>query len=218
MTKRWRRQTAGEQRKRRPRLRILAVVVALIVLFPVVSLSRAVFSPGTDSASAKAAEWARGHGLGFAVTAAEELVYKLNPPATGGTPDPSLLAPPVVAPSANSPSQGGAGSGANAKTRTASGRQIRPRVPMSTLAQPPLPGEGVFQTVVNSSRGPAVQLARLRPDRIHTSYLAAVTVLSHGAVRFVQHPGYDQPGQLHLWRQADVLTPAHRNGLAATFQ
>ena len=174
-------------------------------------------APGTDSVSAKGAEWARGHGLGFAVTAAEELAYRLNPPTTGGTPDPSLLAPPTAAPTTGRRAHSGTTSGVNSGTSNAGQAQIRPRVPMATLARPALAGEGVFRTVVTSSRGPAVQLAYLRPDQVHTSYLAAVTVLSHGAIRYVQHPGYDQPGQLSLWSQADTLTPTHRSGLATTF-
>ncbi len=179
----------------------MIAVMVLIVGFPAVSLGQALTAPGTDPAAAKAAEWARGHGLGFAVTAAEEIAYTLNPPRTGGTPDLSLLPPPTVGPPP--------GHTSNASTR--------PHSPLTTVTQPALPGEGVFQTLVNSNRGPAVQLAYLRPDRVHTSYLAAVTVLSHGIVRYVQHPGHDQPGQLNRWRQADAITPAHRSGLAATF-
>lgn len=182
-------------------------VVVLIVLFPAVSLGRAVMAPGTDPVAAKAAEWARGHGLGFAVTAAEEIAYKLNPPRTGGTPDLSLLSPPSARPIP----RGRSGAGKTPGT-------VRPsHAPLTTVTQPALPGEGVFRTVVNSDQGPAVQLAYLRPDGVHTSYLAAVTVLSRDAVRYVQHPGYDQPGQLAHWRQADSITSAHRSGLAVTF-
>lgn len=215
--KRRRRPAVRAPRRKRPRLRILAILVALILCLPAVSLSRALLAPGTDSASAKAAEWARGHGLGFAVTAAEELAYRLNPPTTGGTPDPSLLSPPMAAPTTDQKSPSGTTSGINSGAPSAGPAQIRPRVPMSTVARPALAGEGVFRTVVNSNRGPAVQLAYLRPDQVHTSYLAAVTVLSHGAIRYVQHPGYDQPGQLGRWSEPDTLTPDHRNGLAATF-
>jgi len=201
VTKRSRVTLTGPRRRRRRRRRQIVIgVLVLIVLFPAVSLGRAVTAPGTDPVAAKAAEWARGHGMGFAVTAAEEIAYKLNPPRAGGTPDLSLLSPPSVQP----PS----GHKSNAEM---------PHSPLTTVAQPALPGEGVFRTMVNSDRGPAVQLAYLRPDEVHTSYLAAVTVLSRGAVRYVQHPGYDQPGQLHRWRQADSITPAHRSGLAATF-
>ncbi len=199
--------TSGSTR----RLRLAALaggLVLVLLLIPVVSLGRAVAAPGTDPVAAKAAEWARGHGLGFAVTAAEELVYWLNPPRTGGTPDPSLLGSAV----------GGQGPPQDSPAPP-TGRQARihPRSALRTLVQPALPGEGVFRTAVASKRGPAVQLAYLRPDRVHTSYLAAVLALNRGAVRFVQHPGYDEPGQLHRWRQPDSLTPAARAGLAATF-
>lgn len=206
MRKRSRAQVTDPRRRRRRQ--ILIGVLVLIVLFPAVSLGRAVTAPGTDPVAAKAAEWARGHGLGFAVTAAEEIAYKLNPPRTGGTPDLSLLSPPTVPPpSGDKPSAG----------NTSGGKVVPSHSPLATVTQPALPGEGMFQTVVNSNRRPAVQLAYLRPDGVHTSYLAAVTVLSRGVVRYVQHPGHDQPGQLVRWRQADSITPANRSGLAATF-
>ena len=193
------------------RLRLLAlagVLVMILMAAPAVSLGRTLVAPGTDSVSARVAEWARGHGLGFGVTAAEELAYWLNPPRTGGAPDPSLLQPAV---------DGGI-PGKDNSTSSAAGRgKLHPRSPLSTLVQPAVPGEGVFRTVVASRRGPAVELAYLRPDRVHTSYLASVLVLNRGAVRFVQHPGYAEPGQLHRWRQADSLLPLARARLAATF-
>ncbi|MGI8457430.1 MAG: phosphodiester glycosidase family protein [Propionibacteriaceae bacterium] len=189
------------------RLLIMASALVLALLVPVVSLGRAVATPGTDTAAAKAAEWARGHGLGFAVTAAEEIAYRLNPPRIGGTPDPSLL----------TPATGGGVTGDHPTSGTEHGATTHVRSVLRTLVQPALPGEGRFVTVVGSKRVPAVQLAYLRPDDVHTSYLAAVLVMSRGAVRFVQHPGYAEPGQLPRWRQADSLTSSSQVGLAATF-
>lgn len=199
--------TAGSARRLRQAVLAGVLVLVLVLIVPVVSLGRALAAPGTDSVAAKTAEWARGHGLGFAVTVAEELVYRLNPPRTGGTPDPSLLGPAI----------GGGAEGDNPTTGPDPRARIHVRSTLRTLVEPALPGEGVFRAVVRSKRGPAVQLAYLRPDRVHTSYLAAVLVLNRGSVRFVQHPGYAEPGQLHRWRQADSLTPASRAGLAATF-
>ena len=193
---------------RQLRLAILASVLALVLLLvPLLSLGRALAAPGTDSVAARAAEWARGHGLGFAVTAAEELAYRLNPPRIGGSPDRSLLRPAI---------RGGV-KGDQPTTKPDPRARIHARATLRPLVSPALPGEGVFRTVVSSRRGPAVQLAYLRPDRVHTSYLAAVTVLSRGSVRFVQHPGYAEPGQLNRWRQSDSLSPTARASLAATF-
>jgi hypothetical protein len=167
------------------------------------SFVRAVAAPGTDPLSAKAAEWARGHGLGFVVTRAEELVNRVHPPATGGLPDPSLLRP-----------TGSTQSGPHGRPGSAIAG-LRPT--LAPLAVKALPGEGVFRAVVNVRGRPAVQLAYLRPDRVHTSYLTAVLVLDQSLVRFVQHPGYVEPAHLNLWSQPDTVPPGARTGLAATF-
>jgi hypothetical protein len=62
-----------------------------------------------------------------------------------------------------------------------------------------------------------VQLAYLRPDPVHTSYLAAVMIMNPELVRFVQHPGYAEPGQLQMWKQPDLVAQSDRGRLAATF-
>ncbi|MBA8792802.1 hypothetical protein FHX74_000396 [Friedmanniella endophytica] len=202
------------------RRRVLAGVLAaalVLLAFPGVSLGRALAAPTSDPLGAKAAEWARDHGLGFAVTAAEQVVYWLHPPKTGGTPDPSLLQPPA--------GSADGGSDTTAPGRDATGSTGRhhavawalPHAPLTTVATPALPGEGVFRTVVRVDGHPAVQVAYLRPDPVHTSYLAAVTVFDPRLVRFVQHPGATEPGHLGLFRQPDWLPPSERSGLLATF-
>jgi len=70
---------------------ILAGVIVLLVA-TTWSLVGALRAPGDDDASVKLAEWARDHGLGPVVTAAEAVQYRLNPPQSGGTPDSSEVA------------------------------------------------------------------------------------------------------------------------------
>ncbi|HET9649383.1 MAG TPA: phosphodiester glycosidase family protein [Microlunatus sp.] len=186
--------------RRWPRTLQLALVALLvIVLVPAVSLAKSLTAPSTDPLAARAAEWARGHGLGFLITAAEELSYRMSPPKSGGQPDPSLLRP------------------AASQPRTPGDARSVLHASLRTIASPSLPGEGVFRTVVSGRRGPAVQLAYLRPDRVHTSYLAAVMVMDPGLIRFVQHPGYAEPGRLQLWSQPDLVAQPDRGHLAATF-
>jgi hypothetical protein len=172
----------------------------VIALIPATSLTKALTAPGTDPLSARAAEWARGHGLGFLITGAEELTYHMHPPKTGGRPDPSLLRPALSQP----------------RTPPGATRALL-HAALRTIVAPALPGEGVFRAVVSGPRGPAVQLAYLRPDPVHTSYLAAVMVMDRALVRFVQHPGYAEPGQLQLWSQPDLVPQTDRANLAATF-
>ena len=190
---------AGSRRRlRRLGLGLAALVVIAVV--PAASLANALTAPGTDPLAARAAEWARGHGLGFLVTAAEELTYRMDPPKQGGRPDPSLLRPALSQP------------------RTAPGAaRAFLHAPLDTIVSPSLPGEGVFRAVVSSPQGPAVQLAYLRPDPVHTSYLAAVMIMNPELVRFVQHPGYAEPGQLQMWKQPDLVAQSDRGRLAATF-
>lgn len=182
----------------------------LVLLLPVAwSLGRAVTAPGTDSVAARVAEWGRDHGLGAIVTAGENLQYQLSPPKTGGTPDSQALA------------AAGLGKAATAvpasAPRPASGLQIPLHAPLVPLASPPLAGEGVFRTVVTVKGQPAVQVAYLRPDASHTSYLAGVVWMSGKLLRLVQHPGFEDPGHLGLFNTPDTVPASARASLVATF-
>ena len=195
-------------------------VVALLACVPAVSLGRTLAAPSSDPTAARVAEWARSNHLGFLVTLAEEVSYRISPPQTGGTPDPSLLQQQQTTPRR---SRTHSSSSTRTPTRTPPRRaqhSVAPKLlhpPLATIAKPALAGEGVFRTMVSSARGAAVQLAYLRPDTTHTSYLASILVLDQRALRFVQHPGSEEPGSLHLWKQPDYLPPAQRGSLAATF-
>ena len=195
---------AGSRRWLR-RLRLGLVALVVIALAPATSLAKSLTAPGTDPLAARAAEWARGHGLGFLITAAEELTYHMNPPRKGGRPDPSLLRPALS--QRRMPTD----------ARTPRDARTLLHASLRTIVSPSLPGEGVFRAVVSRPQGPAVQLAYLRPDPVHTSYLAAVMVIDPVLARFVQHPGYAEPGKLQLWSQPDLVTRADRGHLAATF-
>lgn len=161
-------------------------------------MGSALTAPGTDSVAARLAEWGRDHGLGAVVLGLEKLQYKLHPAQTGGTPPPGLLT--------------GASSGASGR----GGRELvvlRPRVP--TFAQPALPGEGVWRTLVTVHGQPSVQAAYLRPDGQHTSYLTGAVWMSSKLLRFALHPGFDQPGG--RWSVPDWIPPGRRRGLVATW-
>ncbi len=200
---------------RRGRLvRTAGLVVLTLGAYLGVSLGQALAAPGTDSVAARVAEWGRNHGMGVIVTTLEQLQYRLNPPKVGGTPDTALLR---GAKSTAKPS--GKASAAN-DASTLPHVSIQPvglQAPLAPVVSPHLPGEGVFHSVVTVKGQPAVQVAYLRPDSIHTSYLAGVVWMSSRLLSFVQHPGFTDPGHLGLWAQPDWLPPAQRAGLAATF-
>ena len=187
-------------------MRTLALIAVLLLGSVAWSLGRAVTAPGTDSMAARVAEWGRDHGMGVLVTAAENLQYQLHPPKVGGKLDPGALAQLGTAAS-QSPSS---------RSSTARGA-VALHAPLVPLASPVLAGEGVFRPVVTVKGQPAVQVAYLRPDSSHTSYLAGVVWMSGKLLRLVQHPGFEDPGHLGLWSQPDTVPASARAGLVATF-
>lgn len=131
---------AGSRRWLR-RLRLGLVALVVIALAPATSLAKSLTAPGTDPLAARAAEWARGHGLGFLITAAEELTYHLNPPRKGGRPDQSLLRPALS--QRRMPTD----------ARTPRDARTLLHASLRTIVSPSLPGEGVFGAVVSGPRG-----------------------------------------------------------------
>ena len=174
------------------------VILVLVLLLGSLawSIGRVLAAPGTDTVAARLAEWGRDHGLGFVVTAAENLQYTLHPPKVGGQ-----LAPKVLK---------------DLSTATTP-PQVPVHAPLDPLVTPALAGEGVFERKVSVLGQPAVQVAFLRPDVSHTSYLSGVVWMSGALLRLEQHPGFSDPGHLSLWSQSDHLSPAARAGLVATF-
>jgi len=194
-------ETAQKQSRKLPRLpRKWKLTIILVLILALGSLSwsigRTLAAPGTDTVAARLAEWGRDHGLGFVVTAAENLQYRLHPPKVGGKPATTVL---KDLSSATTPPQ------------------VAVHTPLDPLVTPALTGEGIFQEKVSVLGQPAVQVAYLRPDSSHTSYLAGVVWMSGSLLRLEQHPGFADPGHLNLWSQPDNLPPAARSGLVATF-
>ncbi len=177
-----------------------SVLLALVVFVLATgwSLVTALAAPG-DDVPTKLAEWARDHSLGFVVTTAENVQYKLNPPVTGGAPDSSILAAGAHEASA------GAQSGSSIPLQT---RLVGP-------VAPAISGEGVFVPAVRTAAGPVIQVTYVRPDNVHTSYLTGVAWMSH-TLRFVLHPGFQDPGTSGMSETSSV-TKSQYPGLAATF-
>lgn len=195
--------TTGPSSRRRHRARrILLVtgVACLALLSPVLwSLGQAISAPGTDSVSSRVAEWARRHGAGSLVTWLEQQTY--TPPKVGGAPasnSPLRSPAPTDAPSAR------AGRGADV---------LRPVVPP---AYPPLPGEGKWHVLEKVGGLPAVRVAYVRPDAVHTSYTAAIVRIDHRTIRAVYHPGTQDPGG-GPWPVPTYLAGHARVGLLAAF-
>lgn len=172
--------------------RTLLAAPSLFLFVLLWSIGTAVFAPGTDPLSAKLAEWGRNHYLAFVVTGLENAQYSISKPKVGGTLDPSA-----------------------SKALAESALSYVKRLP--SLVTPALPGEGDLKTVYKVNGQPAIQVGYLRPDAQHTSYLAGIAIMQSSLLRFVQHPGFSEPGRLTKLRSTDQLTGPDLPGLAATF-
>ena len=157
--------SASWLRRRWVKAVISAAVVTVVGVAAVTA--DALSAPGSDPAVAKLAEWARDHGLGRVVTTLEAWRYAHDQPAEGGEPDGGI---PRAA--------GASGNGADA-------------APLMPLAGgPPLPGEGAWQVVAAMRGRPAVEVAYLRPDGRHTSFVAGVLRMDPALVRGRAAPGH----------------------------
>ena len=175
----------------------------LIVVFCVwvgISVGQALVAPGGGSTSSKLAEWARDHYLGPVVTFGEWLTY--SPPKVGGKPGFSLAAP----------------SGVTASKQYKAAHGFQPNIPekLTSFASPPLPGEGVWRVLETVKGEPAMFGTFLRPDAVHTSYVAGIVSLDQRLVSFQLRPGAEDPGPGN-WKASSWIPPGTRRGLLATF-
>jgi len=197
----------------KPVRRFFLLGLALLLVIAGVSIVRALIVPGTDSASARVAEWARDHGMGDLVTFMEKEQYQHNLPKIGGAPVGGI------------PQAGGAYTNPTATT-TPPGRGNPANAGKGGLPAPAtlyplaggaaLPGEGAWQTVVETAKGqPAVRAASIRPDALHTSFLAGVLWIDPTFVRGQLRPGTTDPGG--SWQASSELTSSEYTTIAAAF-
>jgi len=172
--------------------RTLITLPSLFLIVVLWSVSTALLAPGTDPVTARLAEWGRNHYLGFVVTSLENAQYSISKPKVGGSLD----------------SQASQELAQNA---------IHYAKRIASIVTPALPGEGDLKTVYKVNGQPAIQVGFLRPDSQHTSYLAGVAIMQSALLRFVQHPGFSEPGQLEKLGASDQLKGPDLKGLAATF-
>lgn len=172
--------------------RTLIAVPSLFLILVTWSVSTALLAPGTDPVTARLAEWGRNHYLGFLVTTLENAQYSISKPKVGGSLD----------------SQASQELAQNA---------IQYAKRIESVVTPSLPGEGDLKTVYKVNGKAAIQVGFLRPDSQHTSYLAGVAIMQSALLRFVQHPGFSEPGHLEKLGTSDQLKGSDLNGLAATF-
>ena len=196
-------------RRRVTRRRIWVRRTGAVMVLPLAWLSWSVggvlMAPGTDTVTARLAEWARFHGMGGVVSELERVQYQLDPPKIGGAlaaAIPTATASPTTDPTAG-----------NLPTTAATPGPLQP---IPTQATPALPGEGQWQPLVSVGGKPAIRAAFLRPDALHTSYLTGVALIDQSLVRLELHPGYQVPGGSG-WSQPSEVPASERDALLATF-
>ena len=207
-----RRRSGGRGRAdkpRRPRLlrRLLshrsvqAILIVLVIFFGWVgwSVGQALTVPGNGTVSTRLAEWARDHYLGPVVTLGEWLTYKA--PKVGGKPQFSLTAP--------------KSSSGTSRTGTSTFQPIVPAT-LTSPAGAPLPGEGQWRLLASVNGYPAIYGTYLRPDSVHTSYVAGIASMDQRLLTFQLRPGAEDPGGSG-WGYSPYLPAGSRNGLLATF-
>jgi hypothetical protein len=178
-------------------MNILASAAAVVIVVIAAVVVQALRVPGTDGVEAKLAEWGRDHGLNREVTLLERIQYDEDPPAVGGSPPGGIAVP------------------AGAVTRVLPSTALDP-TPLGVLAPGPrLPNEGAWQTVVTVHGGSAVQVAELRPDASHTSFVAGVMRMDPKLIRGELRPGTRDPGG--SWKAATSLTAPEQRTVAAVF-
>jgi hypothetical protein len=168
------------------------------------SLGQALTVAGGGPISARLAEWGRFHHLGWLVNELERIQYDLHPPRTGGTVRggiPAVTTPAVVVPARH--------------VRTSAFALPVPR-PIVPFAHPALAGEGTWRTLVLVKGVPALRVAYLRPDAVHTSYLTGVFWFNPRLLTFQLHPGTQVPGGSG-WAVGPELASTGLGSLVATF-
>jgi hypothetical protein len=170
--------------QRRPKTTIAVVVVIALLAYPAGAYVAALRKPGTESFSARTAEWARDMKLGFAVDWMEQRQFATDQFAQGGSPDATAFsapegqatttvgtAPPVTVPHTPPPSR------------------------MASPVNPPDPLEGVWTPIGPQPKGlPGVYVTKVRPDTTHTSLTLFAAWIDPKLTDIVLHPGTDLPG------------------------
>jgi len=179
---------------------VLVVVVGFLVWLAV-SLGGALTNPALgSSASARLAEWARGHGGASAVNWIENEWYTHHPPKVGGKPPAGAIRRPGVAPT----------------TAAAGPAHLPPPTPVAPAVSPAIPGEGAWSPTGRLVGGvPAVYVTTLRPDTVHTSYVVGVAWMDTKLLKATLYSGSQIPGGGPYVHSAPIQASAASSLVAA---
>ena len=180
-----------------------ALILAVVLLWTGVSLIGALTNPALgSSAGARLAEWVRQHGGASIVNTIENEWYSHHPPRVGGTPPAGAIrkvtpTTTLVAPAAPS--------------------HLATPAPIIPIASPAIAGEGQWSPSGRLVGGvPAIYTTTLRPDAIHTSYVAAVAWMDTKLLKATLYSGSQIPGGGPFVHTAPI-TPSAATSLIAAF-
>jgi hypothetical protein len=201
--------TGRRKLRSRPTFRIIALLLLAFIGWTGWSVQHALTVPGGGTTAERLAEWARDHYLGPAVTFAEWVTY--TPPKVGGEPSFSLALPTTGA------TQGTGGHHRHKSKHQLTGPGFGRPDKLASPAGKPLKGEGHWRILARAHNVPAIYGTYLRPDKVHTSYVAGIASMNPHLLRFELHPGAQDPGAGNWGRAQPVIPPGRRRGLMATF-
>jgi len=179
---------------------VLVLAVVIFVVYCATSLFFALLNPSYGSSlSTRASQWGRQHTLGSVVNWAADEAYHWDAPKKGGTPP--------------------AGSfGAGAITTTyKSPLVLAPPVNIVVPVKDPLPGEGVWHVAGRTTANGIATMyeAFVRPDAVHTSYVAGVVWMDTNLLTAQLYSGSQIPGGGPFAHQAPISANRSKTLVAA---
>jgi hypothetical protein len=181
-------------RKRRRR-KVIALVLAALLVYPSVTYVRALTYPGEAPFAVRTVDWARDMGLGGVVNAMENWWYTRHPPST--SPPGTDVLPPAP-PSVSTVTPG-----------------VRPD-PVQVKG-PTLPGEGVWASGAKDAGGQVADYTTfIRPDPTHGSVVAGVAWLNQQLTRTTLIAGTKEPSGFPT-PEGSQIPDTLRASLLATF-
>jgi hypothetical protein len=196
------RRRSQKSTRRRRVMATLIVGMAALLVWLAVSLAGTLTNPAMGSGvSARLAEWTRQNGGNGIVNWVENEWYSHHPPPVGGRPPQGAIrhTPSTVVAASTGPAH------------------LPTPAPIVPLAQPALPGEGQWSSAGRLVGGiPSVYTTTLRPDAVHTSYVAGVAWMDTKLLTATLYSGSQIPGGGPFVHTAPV-GPAAAGGLVAAF-
>jgi hypothetical protein len=179
---------------------LLALAAVIFVGYCATSLLFALLNPSYGSSlSTRASQWGRQHALGGVVNWLADESYHWDAPKRGGTPP-----------------AGSFGAGAITKTYK-SPLVLAPPVNIVTPAKHPLPGEGVWHVAGRTTANGIATMyeAFVRPDAVHTSYVAGVVWMDTNLLTAQLYSGSQIPGGGPFAHQAPISANRSKTLVAA---